>query len=140
VEASQILRVRDSIVKMYSMLTGQSASKILTDLDRLFLLCNVHFHDLVAYHCHCRDNYMSAQEALSYGLIDEIVQPNSDKIKSLNAAPAVMSTLLNTEPDPEPRGDGSFGKLVRSLQDMNVWSPFSHINVRSTQNIPGKTR
>jgi hypothetical protein len=83
---------------------------------------------------------MSAQEALSYGLIDEIVQPNSDKIKSLNAPPAVMSTLFNTEPDREPRGDGSFGKLVRSLQDMNVWSPFSHINVRSTQNIPGKTR
>jgi hypothetical protein len=83
---------------------------------------------------------MSAQEALSYGLIDEIVQPNSDKIKSLNAAPAVMSTLLNTEPDPEPRGDGSFGKLVRSLQDMNIWPPFSYINIFSKQNIPGKTR
>ena len=38
---------------MYSQMTGNPREKIIKDLDR--------------------DNYMSAQEALSYGLIDKIV-------------------------------------------------------------------
>jgi ATP-dependent Clp protease, protease subunit len=34
VEASQIMRIRNSIVKQYSMMTGQLTDTILRDLDR----------------------------------------------------------------------------------------------------------
>lgn len=54
VDADQLSRIKDVIVSMYSDMTGHPREKILRD---------------VAY-----DNYMSAQEALSYGLIDEIIE------------------------------------------------------------------
>ena len=63
VEASQIMRIRNNLVKMYSLMTGQTQEQIIIDLDR--------------------DNFMSAEEALKYGLIDEIVQPNDEKLKNL---------------------------------------------------------
>ena len=53
VEAEQILKIKGTLVTMYSQMTGNPREKIIKDLDR--------------------DNYMSAQEALSYGLIDKIV-------------------------------------------------------------------
>ncbi len=48
-------------------MTGQSVDQIMLDLDR--------------------DNFMSAEEALKYGLIDEIVQPDDEKIKDLSLPP-----------------------------------------------------
>jgi len=54
VEAAQIMRIRDNLVKMYSMFTGQTTDQITKDLDR--------------------DNFMSAQEALEYGLIDRVLE------------------------------------------------------------------
>lgn len=97
VEASQIMRIRNNIVKMYSMMTGQTVDQVTKDLDR--------------------DNFMSAEEALKYGLIDEIVQPNDEKLRQLalpppNAAPP----LLNAQDEnyafgqikvPKPRSSGS---------------------------------
>lgn len=97
VEASQIMRIRNNIVKMYSMMTGQTVDQVTKDLDR--------------------DNFMSAEEALKYGLIDEIVQPNDEKLRQLalpppNAAPP----LLNAQDEnyafgqikvPKPRSPGS---------------------------------
>ncbi|GAX13113.1 hypothetical protein FisN_17Hh042 [Fistulifera solaris] len=56
VEAGQIMRIRDNLVKMYSMMTGQTQDQIIKDLDR--------------------DNFMSAQEALEYGLIDRVLEYN----------------------------------------------------------------
>jgi ATP-dependent Clp protease protease subunit len=53
VEAAQILRIKENLVKMYSMMTGQTQETIIKDLDR--------------------DNFMSAQEALDYGLVDKII-------------------------------------------------------------------
>jgi Protease subunit of ATP-dependent Clp proteases len=53
VEARQIMRIRDNLVKMYSMMTGQTTDQIVKDLDR--------------------DNYLSAQEAVEYGLIDRVL-------------------------------------------------------------------
>ena len=53
VEAEQILKIKGTLVTMYSQMTGQTREQILKDLDR--------------------DNYMSAQQALDYGLIDKIV-------------------------------------------------------------------
>merc|ERR1719171_2777751 len=52
-EAEQILKIKGTLVTMYSQMTGNPREKIIKDLDR--------------------DNYMSAQEALDYGLIDKIV-------------------------------------------------------------------
>eukprot|EP00593_Proboscia_inermis_P002828 CAMPEP_0171297886 /NCGR_PEP_ID=MMETSP0816-20121228/6632_1 /TAXON_ID=420281 /ORGANISM="Proboscia inermis, Strain CCAP1064/1" /LENGTH=262 /DNA_ID=CAMNT_0011772501 /DNA_START=22 /DNA_END=810 /DNA_ORIENTATION=- len=54
VEAAQIMRIRDNLVKMYSMMTGQTTEQITKDLDR--------------------DNFMSAQEAMEYGLVDRVLE------------------------------------------------------------------
>merc|ERR1712232_1527188 len=58
VEAAQVMRIRDNLVKMYSMMTGQTQEKIVEDLDR--------------------DNFMSAQEACDYGLVDRVLEYNKD--------------------------------------------------------------
>ncbi|CAM9446350.1 unnamed protein product [Ascophyllum nodosum] len=54
VEATQIMRIRDNIVRMYAMMTGQTQDQITADLDR--------------------DNFMSAQAAKEYGLVDTVIQ------------------------------------------------------------------
>jgi len=54
VEAAQIMRIRDNLVKMYSMMTGQTQEQITFDLDR--------------------DNFMSAQDAMKYGLVDKVLE------------------------------------------------------------------
>ena len=56
VEARQIMKIRDNLVKMYSMMSGQTQDQITKDLDR--------------------DNYLSAQEAVEYGLIDRVLLPD----------------------------------------------------------------
>ena len=58
VEARQIMRIRDNLVKMYSMMTGQTQDQITKDLDR--------------------DNYLSAQEAVAYGLIDRVLEADDE--------------------------------------------------------------
>ena len=90
VEASQIMRIRNNLVKMYSLMTGQTQEQVIIDLDR--------------------DNFLSAEEALKYGLIDEIVQPNDEKLKNLvlpppNAAPTLFGEL------PKDAEDYEFGKI-----------------------------
>jgi len=54
VEAAQIMRIRDNIVKMYSMMTGQTTEQVTKDIDR--------------------DNFLSAQEAVEYGLVDRVLE------------------------------------------------------------------
>mmetsp|Transcript_33317 Transcript_33317/g.103224 ORF Transcript_33317/g.103224 Transcript_33317/m.103224 type:complete len:241 (-) Transcript_33317:44-766(-) len=56
VEAAQIIRIKDNLVKLYSMMTGQTQEQIIQDLDR--------------------DNFMSAQEACEYGIIDKVIEVN----------------------------------------------------------------
>lgn len=58
VEAAQIMRIRDNLVKMYSMMTGQTQEQITLDLDR--------------------DNFMSAHDALKYGLVDKVLDVPKD--------------------------------------------------------------
>jgi ATP-dependent Clp protease protease subunit len=89
VEASQIMRIRNNIVKMYSMMSGQTVEQVVLDLDR--------------------DNFLSAEEALAYGLIDEIVQPNDEKLRQLalpppSAAPQLMAGM-------ESPDEYEFGKI-----------------------------
>jgi len=58
VEARQIMRIRDNLVKMYSMMTGQTTDQITKDLDR--------------------DNYLSAADAVEYGLIDRVLDTKQE--------------------------------------------------------------
>lgn len=58
VEATQIMRIRDNIVKMYSMMTGRTQEEVTKALDR--------------------DNFMSAQAALEFGLIDQVIKLRKD--------------------------------------------------------------
>jgi len=46
VEASQIMRIRNNIVKMYSMMTGQTTEQVAIDLDRYVISC-------CHYYCYC---------------------------------------------------------------------------------------
>jgi ATP-dependent Clp protease, protease subunit len=59
VEAGQILRIRDNLVKMYSMMTGQTQDQVVKDLDR--------------------DNFMSAYQAMEYGLVDRVLDYNKER-------------------------------------------------------------
>ena len=63
VEAAQVMRVRDNLVKMYSMMTGQTQDQIVRDLDR--------------------DNFMSSEEAKAYGLIDNVLDKLPSTISNL---------------------------------------------------------
>ncbi len=60
IQAKEILRLTDEIVKMMSKHTGQTAKKVRGDIDR--------------------DNFMGAEEALKYGIIDKVItkRPNTD--------------------------------------------------------------
>jgi ATP-dependent Clp endopeptidase proteolytic subunit ClpP len=40
VEASQIMRIRNNIVKMYSLMTGQTTDQVILDLDRWHFVFN----------------------------------------------------------------------------------------------------
>jgi ATP-dependent Clp protease protease subunit len=53
IHARQILRARDTINGLYAQHTGQPIEKIAADTDR--------------------DNFMTAEEARAYGIVDEIV-------------------------------------------------------------------
>ena len=90
VEASQIMRIRNNIVKMYSLMTGQTTDQITIDLDR--------------------DNFMSAEEALKYGLIDKIVEPDDEKIRQLSLPPPQAAPTLFGELPPGTE-DYEFGKI-----------------------------
>ena len=57
-----------------------------------------------------RDNFMSAEDALKYGLIDEIVQPNDEKLKSLSQPPPGQAPQLFGDL-PKDAEDYQFGKL-----------------------------
>jgi len=54
IEAEQILSIRERLVNYYASLSGQPREKVLMDLDR--------------------DNFLSAEAALEYGLIDRVIQ------------------------------------------------------------------
>lgn len=52
VEAEQILKIKDTVITMYAHMTGHTREKVEQDVSF--------------------DNYMSAQEALAYGIIDHV--------------------------------------------------------------------
>jgi enoyl-CoA hydratase/carnithine racemase len=54
---------------------------------------------------------MSAEEALEYGLIDEIVQPNDEKLRQMSLPPPSQAPELFKEV-PQGAEDYQFGKIV----------------------------
>ena len=58
IQAREILKTRDHLVKLYAEQTGKSREKIKKALDR--------------------DNWFTAEEALEYGLIDKVVHTRSE--------------------------------------------------------------
>lgn len=57
IQAEHILKIKDKLNRILSEKTGQPLEQIVIDTDR--------------------DNYMSAQEAMEYGLIDKVVEKRS---------------------------------------------------------------
>ena len=53
------MRIKENLVRMYAQMTGQTQEQIILDLDR--------------------DNFMSAQAACDYGLIDQVIEVNENK-------------------------------------------------------------
>jgi ATP-dependent Clp protease protease subunit len=62
IAAKEVLRVKDSLTKIISNHTGQSEAKIIKDSDR--------------------DSWMTAKQAVTYGLIDEILKKPADSDKN----------------------------------------------------------
>lgn len=86
VEAQQILQIHENIVRMYARMTGKPSETIRKDL--------------------MRDNFMSAEQAKEYGLVDQVIKlsdamdlPGRDK-SAAGEAPAAQ-TEAKTEP-PKP--------------------------------------
>jgi len=59
IRAKEIIRIRDEIVELMVKETGRKADEILHDIDR--------------------DNFMTAKEAMNYGLIDSIIKEQKKK-------------------------------------------------------------
>ncbi|MBE7066697.1 MAG: ATP-dependent Clp endopeptidase proteolytic subunit ClpP [Ruminococcaceae bacterium] len=57
IQAEHILKIKDKLNRILSERTGQPLERVIMDTDR--------------------DNYMSAQEAMEYGLIDKVVEKRS---------------------------------------------------------------
>jgi hypothetical protein len=62
---------------------------------------------------------MSAEEALAYGLIDEIVQPNDEKLRQLALPPPGQSKELFKEV-PQDAENYEFGKLVSACPTITM--------------------
>ncbi len=59
IHAREVMRLRDQLNGLYSKHTGQPVEKIAKDTDR--------------------DNFMTAEEAIAYGLVDAITEPRKKK-------------------------------------------------------------
>jgi len=64
IQAREILRMREKLNKILSQKTGQTLKTIEKDTDR--------------------DNFMSADEAKSYGIIDEVIESRSDQPSNIS--------------------------------------------------------
>ena len=63
IQAQWLLKIKEKMTRMMSEMTGQPLEKVAADVER--------------------DRYMFADEALSYGIIDEIYQPQPKKKSGL---------------------------------------------------------
>ncbi len=56
IQARQIIKIREQAAKILAQNTGQKLEKVMQDMER--------------------DNWMNAEETKTYGLVDEVMQPN----------------------------------------------------------------
>jgi len=87
VEAQQILTIHENIVRMYARMTGKDAETVR--------------HDLM------RDNFMSAEEAKQYGIIDQVIQLNdgkglAEKAEAANVQAGTSDTKESAASSPPP--------------------------------------
>lgn len=86
VEAKQILQIHENLISIYAKMTGKEADVVRVDLER--------------------DNFMSAEEAKEYGLIDQVIELKDldltkrevPKAEDTAAAPAAEVSSTSTEP------------------------------------------
>jgi ATP-dependent Clp protease protease subunit len=65
IQANEIIKIREKLNILLSKHTGQSVEKVAKDTER--------------------DNFMNADEALQYGLVDKVFEPRTDTKKSSGA-------------------------------------------------------
>ena len=58
IQAKEILYLRDKLNELYAFHTGRTKEQIETDIDR--------------------DRFMSAQEAMEYGIVDKVIQKKDE--------------------------------------------------------------
>lgn len=81
VEAQQILQIHENVVRMYARMTGKSIHEIRNDLQR--------------------DNFMSAEQAKDYGLIDQVIKlqdANDLPGRAAGEAPQAVTSSEASEP------------------------------------------
>ena len=78
IQANEILRLRDKLNKILAHHTGQSVDKVKEDTER--------------------DYWLTAKDAVAYGLVDKVLEPSKDSI---------LAALKGNKPtdDEEPSGD-----------------------------------
>jgi len=65
IQANEIIKIREKLNVLLAHHTGQDIEKIAKDTER--------------------DNFMNAEEALQYGLVDKVFEPRTDKKKSADS-------------------------------------------------------
>jgi ATP-dependent Clp protease protease subunit len=61
IQVRELLRMQDLLKNLLASHTGQSVERITTDFDR--------------------DYFMNAQEAVEYGIIDEVLSPRKEQVE-----------------------------------------------------------
>jgi len=92
VEAQQILSIHENIVGLYANMTGKDPTIVCADLQR--------------------DNFMSAEQAKEYGLIDRVIQLETVKLEEREPPSAnVAETVEKQDAPAEVAGPGPAGEV-----------------------------
>merc|ERR1719172_466829 len=67
VEVRQVVQIHENLVRMYARMTGKEQAEVKKDL--------------------ARDNFMSAEEAKEYGIIDQVIKLKDMSLPAKAAAP-----------------------------------------------------
>merc|ERR1719167_2102781 len=97
VEAQQILTIQNNIAKMYASMTNRSVETIQQDL--------------------MRDNFMSAEEAKEYGLIDQVIKLQD------------MTDLTRQAVPKEQKLESTAGDALGGYQEVPAAVPKAHDGV-----------
>jgi len=102
VEAEQILQINRNIVRMYASKTGQDEAKISEDLQR--------------------DNFMDAETAKSYGIIDQVIKLQDIGLEKRDADAATAGEAPKGADAPSPEAPEEKPKSATSDDDIETKS------------------